>query len=155
MLASLLLHAQSELPKWGQERMKTFSDKYSVAGYMSPKFLETDLSGDNQSDLAILIERKMDKKRGILILIGNIDKSFVIGAGTKFGNAGDNFEWAHEWSVFTEKLTHETTFKSNGDVAGGKEIKLDRQAISIREEEGAGGLIYFNGKGFIWIHQGD
>lgn len=155
MLITFLLHGQTELPQWGRERIKAFSDKYVIASYMNPKFIEADLSGDNNADLAILIERKMDKKKGVLILFGNSDRSFLIGAGTKFGKAGDDFEWANEWNAFKEKVTYETRFKPNGDVDGGKEIRLDRQAISIREEEGAGGLIYFNGKEFIWIHQGD
>ncbi|MBL3656660.1 hypothetical protein [Fulvivirga sediminis] len=48
-----------------------------------------------------------------------------------------------------------TTFKENGDVLGEKKIKLENDAISIREEECSVGLLYFNGTEFIWIHQGD
>jgi len=46
-------------------------------------------------------------------------------------------------------------FKENGDVDESKEIKLQRPAIAISDEEGTGGLIYFNGKKFIQIHKGD
>jgi hypothetical protein len=53
------------------------------------------------------------------------------------------------------KVTQETTFDSEGDVNGSKEVILERPAISIRETEGSGGLIYYDGKKFIWIHQGD
>ena len=155
ILASHLLRAQSALPKWGQEKLKTFAAKYAPASYIAPHFLETDLSGDKNPDLAILIERKTDKKKGILILFGRSDKSFVIGAGTIFGNGGDNFKWANEWSVFKDKVTYETTFKPDGDVDTGKEVTLVNHAITIREEEGSGGLIYYNGKEFVWIHQGD
>jgi hypothetical protein len=155
ILVCYLLRGQSELPKWGQEKLKSFADSYVSAPYIDPQFIETDLSGDKTPDLAILIECKADKKKGILILFGRIDKSFVIGAGTKFGNGGDDFKWANVWSVFKDKVTYETTFKPDGDVDTGKKVTLDRNAITIREEEGSGGLIYYNGKEFIWIHQGD
>ena len=90
-----------------------------------------------------------------MILFGQSDKSFIIGAGNKFGNGGDDYKWANTWSVFKDKVTYETKFKPDGDVDNAKKITLDRPAIRIREEEGSGGLIYFNGKEFIWIHQGD
>ncbi|MGC3943788.1 MAG: hypothetical protein QM762_04475 [Chryseolinea sp.] len=155
ILFSHLLQGQPILPKWGQEKFSEFANRYVRAKYIAPQFLEADFSGDGNADLAILIERKTNKKKGILILLANSNKAFVIGAGTKFGNAGDNFKWANVWSVFSEKVTHETTFKPDGDVEGGKKVTLERPAIAIKEEEGSGGLIYFNGKQFIWIHQGD
>jgi hypothetical protein len=152
---SLLLHAQSGIPEWGHENFKKFTDKYHLANYIKPQFLEADFSGDKTSDLALLIERKSDKKKGILILFAQTGQSFILGAGNEFGTGGDNFNWAGRWEVFNEKITYETTFKENGDVDGGKEVKLKRPAIEIREEEGSGGLIYFDGKKFTWIHQGD
>jgi hypothetical protein len=155
ILISHLLQGQSGLPKWGQEKLKGFADRYVLSNYINPQFLETDLSGDKNVDLAILIEEKTENKKGILIFFGQSDKSFILGAGTKFGNSGDDFKWADVWSVFKDKVTYETTFKPNRDVDGGKKITIDRHAIAIREEEGSGGLIYFNGKEFIWIHQGD
>lgn len=155
ILISCLLWGQSGLPTWGQEKLKNFKDRYVLATYINPQFLEADFSGDKNVDLAILIERKTDKKKGILIFFGQSDKLFIIGAGNKFGNGSDDYKWANVWGVFKDNVTYETTFKPDGDVESGKKIKLDRPAITIREEEGSGGLIYFNGKEFIWIHQGD
>lgn len=155
LLWSSLLHAQSALPAWGQERFKEFEQRYQLATFITPVFLEADFSGDKKADLAIFIERKADRKKGILILFGQSNKSFIVGSGNKLSHAGDSFDWADTWGIFTEGKTYETTFKENGDVDGGREIKLDRPAITIREEEGSGGLIYFDGRKFIWIHQGD
>jgi hypothetical protein len=154
-LSSILLQAQSVLPTWGQERIKKFTAEFNLVSYVKPQFHQADFSGDKIDDLAILVERKTDKKKGILFLFAESSQSFVIGAGTKLTNGGDNFEWMDTWSVFKEPVTHETTFKEDGDVEGSKEIRLYRPAIEVREEEGSGGLIYFNGKKFIWIHQGD
>jgi len=143
------------LPSWAAEKFKAYSGKYVLSSYVKPQFLEADLSGDKKPDVAIVIERRVDKKKGILILFASTDKAFIAGAGDKFGKGGDDFEWANTWSIFKEKTTFETTFKPNGDVDSAKEVKLERPGIEIKEEEGAGGIIYFNGKEFIWIHQGD
>ncbi|MBT1698885.1 hypothetical protein KK083_18470 [Fulvivirgaceae bacterium PWU4] len=149
------LSGQSDLPKWAQERFKTFQKDYSRGTFITPSFLQADFSGDKKADLAILIERKSDQKKGILILFAQSDKSFIVGSGNTLDAAGDDFKWADTWEVFTEKETYETTFTNEGDVAGGREIKLERPAISLWQEEGSGGLIYFNGRKFVWIHQGD
>ncbi len=155
VLTSSTLWSQSALPAWAQDKFRTFASKYVMSDYIKPQFLEADLSGDKKSDIALFVERKVDRKKGILIFFEGGDKSFVVGAGDEFGKAGRDFEWARTWIIIREKTTFETTFKANGDVAGTKEIKLEHPAIEITEEEGAGGLIYFNGKEFIWIHQGD
>lgn len=155
ILGYFLLRGHSDLPAWAQERLKKFEKNYNRVNYIGPSFLQADFSGDKKADLAILIERKADQKKGILILFAQSDQSFIVGSGNEFDAAGDNLEWASVWEVFTEKETYETTFTEEGDVAGGREIKLDRPAISLWQEEGSGGLIYFNGRKFVWIHQGD
>ena len=78
-----------------------------------------------------------------------------MGAGKDFGAGGDDFSWANHWSLFTERLTHETTFTANGDIDGSKEVKLLWNAITISDEGAGGGLLYYDGKKFTWIHQGD
>lgn len=155
ILASLVLSGQANLPLWGQERMKEIEKEYDVAKYIYPYFLQADFSGDQKDDLAVLIQGKTGKKKGIAIIFSGSNKHFILGAGKKFGNGGDNFSWADKWDIFNTKTTYETTFKENGDVDGGREVKLDRPAIEIRENEGSGGLIYFTGSGFTWIQQGD
>ncbi len=80
---------------------------------------------------------------------------FLAGAGNSFGSGGDNFDWADSWEVLDQRVTHETTFLESGDIDATREVELDHAAISIRQEEGYGGLIYYDGEKFIWIHQGD
>ena len=154
-LCFYLVQGQTTIPLWAQQRLETLKGTYAVAGYLRPPFLEADFSGDKKADIAIAVERVLDHKKGIIILFAQSESVYVLGAGKDFGNAGDNFQWAGNWNVFTNKTTYETTFKENGDVDGGKEVVLSRPAITIREEEGSGGLIYFNGNAFVWIHQGD
>lgn len=154
ILTSLVLHGQPSPPSWAQERIKEIEKEYDVAKYIYPYFLQADFSGDQKDDLAILIQSKTQKK-GIAIILTENNKHFIIGAGREFSNGGDNFSWADKWEVFNRKVTYETTFKEDGDVDGAKQVRLDRPAIEIRENEGSGGLIYFNGTEFVWIHQGD
>ena len=152
---SFHLWGQSTIPAWGQERINKLLDKYSLTDFLKPQYLEADFSGDNTVDLALLIERKTDKKKGLIILFKENHKYFIMGAGDKVKNGGDDFKWADSWEIFTNKQTYETTFKENGDIDGERNVKLDRPAIKIREQEGSGGLLYFDGEQFIWIHQGD
>ncbi len=155
LLSSKLLLAQTQLPRWGQDQFNKFAGKYDLAKYVTPQFLEADFSGDKKNDLAIPIERKTDQKKGLLILFAGSNHVFVIGAGFAFENAGDDFKWATTWSIINDKVTYEITFKPNGEVDGKREMTLERPAIRMTEEEGSGGLIYFNGKKFIWIQQRD
>jgi hypothetical protein len=155
VMLSYVVHGQTALPPWGQERFKKWSDKYTLANYLQPQFFQKDFSGDKKPDLALLVERKIDKKKGILFLFSQRDQSLIVGAGNTLSDGGDNFDWADKWEVFENKVVHETTFKENGDVDDVREVALNKPAIRIIEHEGTGGIIYFEGEEFIWIHQGD
>ncbi|HWA32846.1 MAG TPA: hypothetical protein VG737_01890, partial [Cyclobacteriaceae bacterium] len=138
------------MPKWGQDQFNKFAGKYDLGKYVTPQFLEADFSGDKKPDLAIPIERKSDKKKGILILFSGSNHTFVIGAGFDFENAGDDFKWATAWSIVRDKVVHEAVFNASGEANGEREIALERHAIKVSEEERPGRLLYFNGKRFIW-----
>lgn len=144
-----------ELPKWAETKYSKYEQNFERSYKLVPSFLEQDFTGDGSLDIAIFVSKKSNEKKGVLFLLGDGDLMFLAGSGNSFGSGGDNFEWADSWEVFDQRLTHETTFLENGDIDGTQEVKLDHAAISIREDEGSGGLIYFNGEKFVWIHQGD
>lgn len=143
------------LPKWAATKYSKYEQNFKRSYKLLPSFLEGDFTGDGTMDIAIFVTKKSDDKMGVLFLLGDGDLMFLAGAGNSFGSGGDNYDWADSWEVFDKPLTHETTFLKNGDIDGTQEVKLDHVAISIREEEGSGGLIYYNSEKFIWIHQGD
>lgn len=155
ILSAFVAKGQSGIPEWVHERLKKLDNRYLVSDYIHPQFLEADFSGDRKTDLAVLVEEKTTSKKGIAIFFRESDSVSVLGAGMDFGNGGDNFAWAAKWSVDNERTAYETTFNANGDVDGGRQVRLKRPAIKIREEEGSGGLIYYDGTKFIWIQQGD
>ena len=148
-------NAQTNLPDWGKQRLLSLESVFKMDNQLEPSFLEADFSGDGVTDIAIFIEKIEDHKKGVLIFFGERDLYFLAGGGNTFGSGGNNYDWADSWTVFNEKDTYEMTFEENGDIAGEREVSIERPAISIREFEGSGGLIYYNGNKFIWIHQGD
>lgn len=144
--------------------LQTFQRKgldkhYSLGDYLKPSFLQADFNGDGTIDIAALVVEKATKKRGVLFLHGKTGEHFIVGAGTTIDNL-DNFSWADRWSLYRKKVAHQTRFeKESGDITGSKEVKLARPAVLIEDyEDGAalaGGLIYWNGKKYVWIHQGE
>lgn len=143
------------LPKWAEAKYSKYEQSFERSYKLVPSFLEDDFTGDGTTDIAIFVSKKSNNKKGLLFLLGDGDKMFLVGAGNSFDSSSDNFEWADYWKVFDQRITHETTFLENGDIDGSREVKLEHAAISIREDEGSGRLIYFNGEKFISIHQGD
>lgn len=130
--------------------------KYDLSTFIKPTFLESDFNGDNSIDCAALIIEKSTKKAGIL-LIHSQDLSFhIFGAGKNFGNGSDNFEWLKMWKVYDGDVAYEPQFdKNSGDIIGSTTVNLTRPAIEVGDMEIAGGLIYWDGLKYIWIHQGE
>ena len=153
----LFAQSTSKMPEWGFERFneQISTEIFQIGEFVDPRFLEADFTGDGAKDLAIPVERKDNGKRGVLILFKSENMYFLAGGGNTFGPRGNDFKWLDIWSVNSDKTTYGTTFYSNGDIKGTEEVRLNHPAISVREEEGSGGLIYYDGEKFVWIHQGD
>lgn len=157
---STLVFGQSKSVSGFEEVFKgTELSKYQPLSFLKPSNIESDFNGDGTKDIAILIIQKTTKKRGILIILGNSNQHFIFGAGTKFGNGSDDFKWLKEWGLYKDKIAHETTFTKDGDILSSKKINLLRPALYVHDlEDGlplGGGLIYWTGKKYIWIHQGE
>lgn len=149
-------------PGWVMDSLKSkgLDKKYELNAFLKPGWLQDDFNGDGAPDIALLIVEKATHKKGILLLTGKNSDFYVFGAGSKFGDGSDDFSWAGKWYVYKKKTAYETQFdKKNGDILGGKQIKLTHPCISIASvEDGAeisGGLIYWTGKKYRWIHQGE
>jgi hypothetical protein len=150
------------LPAWfsGAFNGKGLDKKYNIASFLKPSYLKADFNGDSTRDIAVLVIEKATKRKGVLLIHGKTNEHFVFGAGTPFANNDRDFKWADKWQLYTEKTALETQFdKNTGDILGGKEIKLARPGILIEDYEDGnaytGGIIYHNGKKYIWIHQGE
>lgn len=144
-----------KLPEWASTKFSKYEKKWIRSFQLFPSLLESDFNGDGKEDIAIFVSNNSNKKRGVMFLFGDSDMMLVAGAGKYMGSGNNDFKWADYWKVFDQRVTHETTFLENGDIEGDREVILEHDAISIRENEGSGRLIYFNGEELISIHQGD
>lgn len=106
-----------------------------MASWLTPTQLTGDFDGDGKQDVALLVSSTKTQKRGVLIVHGGRKAAALAGAGIDFGNGGDDFEWADQWSINKRK---------------GKP-----DAVLVVRSESGGGLIEFvNGK-YRWRQHGD
>ena len=135
------------IPGWAKE---VFSQKlaarYVYFNRLHPSHLEADFNGDKKQDVAILIRNKSSRKIGIAIVLP--DKGItILGAGTPFGNGGDNFDWMDRWS---------TSKKGNVNVeAGGGTPTLIGDALLLEKMDSASAIVFWDGKEYQWYQQGD
>jgi hypothetical protein len=161
LAVSISSNAQPTIPLWYIKSLKQqkLDQRYELKGYLKPAYLEADFNGDGIEDIASLVLDKKTKKEGILLIHGGTSQYFVFGAGTKFGNGSDDFKWAGGWQIYKKKIAYEMLFDNDGGMSGSKKIKLKRQSVFIYDledgEPNSGGIIYWAGKKYIWIHQGE
>jgi hypothetical protein len=152
------LFAQIDVPfKWAMEKFSKLglNKTYQIDNYLKPTSLQSDLNGDKEIDFVLAVLEITSKKKGMIIFHANSDNYFVIGAGKKFNEIGENFSWANNWAIYKKSSARQTTFdKETGDILGGTKIKLVHPGIRIVDEGGTGSIIYWNGQKYISIHQG-
>jgi hypothetical protein len=123
----------------------SLAKNYDVSFHMNPFYLRGDFNGDGKIDVAVLVKQRSTGKVGIAIINGASDKITILGAGTAIGNGDDNFEWMDSWEIY-----------SKDRMANGTSVtKLRGDALLVRKSEAASALIYWNGKRYVWLQQGD
>lgn len=138
------------IPTWVQNAFyKTeVPKKYDYSFSINPMYLRGDFDGDNNSDVAILVREKASNKLGIIVVHYSSKEFFVLGAGKKIGNGGDDFKWMSNWSVKRKGKV--------GQGAGeGTPPELNSEALIVEKAESASGIIYWDGKKYSWYQQGD
>jgi len=123
----------------------SFAKNYDVSFHMNPFYLRGDFNGDGKINVAVLVKQRFTGKVGIAIINGASDKITILGAGTVIGNGGDNFEWMDSWEIYSkDRMTNGTSV-----------AKLRGDALLVSKSEAASALIYWNGKRYVWLQQGD
>lgn len=138
------------IPTWVQNAFyKTeVTEKYDYSFDINPMYIRGDFDGDNSPDVAILVREKASNKLGIIVVHYGSKEFFVLGAGKKIGNGGDDFKWMSNWSVKRKSKV--------GQGAGeGTPPELKAEALIVEKAESASGLIYWDGKKYSWYQQGD
>ena len=123
----------------------SLAKEYELCYRLNPFYLRGDFTGDGKLDVAALIKHRWSGKIGIAIVDGATKKATILGAGTSIGNGGDDFEWMDSWKIYPrdQMATHTSV------------TKLDRDALFVSKTEAASALLYWNGKRYIWLQQGD
>ncbi|WP_295672340.1 hypothetical protein [uncultured Mucilaginibacter sp.] len=163
--SSLRINAQSlSVPIESINLFKRYKldEKYQITPFLKPPFLKADFNGDGINDVAVLVIETKSNKKGMIVFLGNKAGYVVFGAGKKVGKRGqdesDDLKWMDKWRIFSQRFAYETKF-DNGDIAGTIKRKLPNKGISIWSVEdgefNAGGIIYWNGRSWAWIHQGE
>jgi hypothetical protein len=122
--------------------------EYDLSFRMKPSYLEGDFNGDGKMDVAILVQEHSTRKLGIAIVHGTTEKVIILGAGIGVGNGGDDFEWMDSWQVYSKPRAHHAAGESSVP-------HLRGDALLVEKSEAASALIYWNGKRYVWLQQGD
>jgi hypothetical protein len=120
--------------------------EYELSFRINPFYLRGDFNGDGKADIAVLVNQRSTGKLGIAIIHSATDKVTVLGAGIAIGNGGDDFEWMDSWQVSKGRAAQE---------AQGSVPHLRGDALLVGKSEAASALIYWNGKRYVWLQEGD
>ncbi|RTQ46500.1 hypothetical protein EJV47_21335 [Hymenobacter gummosus] len=146
------------LPAWAEARWQAagLGRSYTRTAYLQPATQQADFDGDGKTDVAVLVTDRQ-QRRGIVVLHQGKAAPVVLGAGRRFGNGGDNFSWLTEWKLYRAKTAEVTRTQPNGDLAGTRTVPLRRPGLLIlaTDEQYSGGLVYWDGRRYTWLQQGD
>ena len=120
----------------------TYAAKYDLFLGLNPYFIRGQFDGDTLLDVAVQITEKATGKRGIAIIHAADSSVHIIGAGTPFGNGGDDFRWLWVWRAEPRG--------ARSDIA-----PVGRELLLVEKPESAGGMIWWNGVAYVWTQHGD
>jgi hypothetical protein len=74
--------------------------RFVLDSRLNPFCLRGDFDGDGKADFAVLVKERSSGKAGVAVIHRATGRVFIMGAGTEFGNGGDNYSWMDAWIVF-------------------------------------------------------
>lgn len=151
-------HPQGHLPEDARVRLEKSGTlvHYDLADNPNPPYLNGDFDGDGRPDYAISVINKTTKKHGIAIIRSSMAAVDVLGAGgtkLRVGSGPDaylleDFDWMDEWHVQSKATASKEL--------GRKVAALMRgDGIVVEKSESASGLVYWDGKRWLWRQMGD
>lgn len=146
------------LPEWvietGIINDKIIEDKFEIESRLNPFYLEEDFNGDGILDFAIGVKEIKTDKIGFVIIHGGTPKVYVIGAGNLIKNGlSDDMSYIDIWKINREKENFGTELDENGDITESAPVFIDHPSIKIIKSEVGGGIIFWNGGEYEYLHQ--
>ena len=138
---------EKRIPAWVKPVIERagINESYYISDTINPFYLEADFNGDRVEDIALRIVNKTDGKNGILIVHGQTNVHFILGAGKDFG-MGDDMSWVKIWYVHREKSIKSFTNEK-------QEMALKYPAIRIVKTESISAYFYWTGKKYKTYNQ--
>jgi hypothetical protein len=129
----------------------SFADNYVLSAKVNPFYLRGDFDGDGRPDYAVRVVSKKGGFQGIVVYLSSQKGPVLLGAGTAFkfgGSAAVDFKGLDVWQVYGKQAVER-------GVGAGPPPKLVGDAILLGKKDSGSGLIYWDGKKFLWYQQGD
>ena len=139
------------IPRWVKQEFSSrhmYRD-YSITFQMSPSSVRGDFNGDGKKDCAFLIQEKTSLKFGIAMFHAKRPQAIhteviVLAAGKTIADLGDNIKWADFWRAYPKN-------EASGEVEKSVLVPvLKADAIHIEKKGKRRGLLYWNGKKYVW-----
>jgi hypothetical protein len=122
--------------------------EYELSFQVKLFYLRADFNGDGKTDVAVLVKQRSTGKLGIAIIHSATEKVPILGAGTALGNGGDDFAWMDSWQVYSKGRAAQ-----QADETSVPHLRGD--ALLVSKNEAASALIYWTGRRYVWLQQGD
>jgi hypothetical protein len=147
---ALTIEQQYSVPEWVSHILEApgFATSYELVGRLNPFCQRADFDGDGKLDFAALVRQRASGKIGIVFVHRSSGRFYVVGAGRRFGNGGDDFEWMDAWVVYDKTGVE-------GGVEEGPPRTLKGDALLVVQTEAASAIIYWTGTEYRWYQQGD
>jgi hypothetical protein len=113
--------------------------KYSPDTKVNPFFLGADLDGDGRLEVAVWITETRTKKRGLVIFHQSKTRPFILAAGTKWDDRGDDFLYLDKWSLIPRGEKLESPHEE------GRKVLLKGDALVLAKSESAAFAVYWSG----------
>jgi hypothetical protein len=128
--------ARMSLPRWVDSVVSPLlqEGRYALELRLNPFFQVGDFDRDQRMDAAVFVRSRQSSKLGILMLRRADPRPLALGAGSAFGNGGDDFSWLNIWRV----------------EPGGRGDQL-----FVEKSESASGAITWDGRGYRWTQLGN
>jgi hypothetical protein len=146
----LTIEQQYSVPEWAERvfQQRDFGKSYVLDAHLNPFCLRADFDGDGKADFAVFVREKSSNKIGIAFVHQGTGKFYVVGAGRKIPDHGDDLSWVDAWIVFDK-----------GPVSQGADEtpppRLKGDALLIFKTEAASARLWWTGSTYRWYQQGD